>query len=258
MSMDLKVLYSENQIQEKIKENHTQDSTDRAAGVASGKNGDQKNAQQVDGDDAGFRETAFQEGGAEEGRRRQNKSREQEVSGLRHELVGRNEAGLPVLRIQRGVRDDVDIHPRNDLRDPFGESGLAPEMLPLHAAPSQDDLCDTGKAGVFRDLVRDIIPVGDDDVRAGILRELHMGFQPLLVRAGPLRVVRRLDVKSCKDAAEGFRHFGGCPYDLRIGGRGGETGENVFLHVIPPFFLMRRGSAAASGIPPRSSRSCPG
>ena len=93
--------------QEKIKENHTQNSTDRAAGVASGKNGDQKNAQQVDGDDAGFRETAFQEGGAEEGRRRQNKSREQEVSGLRHELVGRNEAGLPVLRIQRGVRDEI-------------------------------------------------------------------------------------------------------------------------------------------------------
>ena len=244
--------------QEKIKENHTQDSTDAAAGVASGKNGDQQDAEKIDSNNAGFREAALQKGRTENSRRCQKKCRKQKVPGLRNELVRRDEAGLPVLRIQRGIRDDVDIHPRDDLRDPLGEGGLAPEMLPLHAAAPQDDLCDSGKAGVFRDLVGNIITVGNDDVGTGILRQFHMGFQPLLVRAGTLRIVRRLDVQRGKDAAESFRHPGGGPYDLRIGWRGGETGENMFLHVVPPFFLMRRGSAAASGIPPRSSRSCPG
>ena len=105
-------------------------------------------------------------------------------------------------------------------------------MLSGNGTLPQNDSGDTGDAGKFRDLIRDVLTVDSFDVRAELLCQFSVFFQPPFVFLGGKGKIRRFH-KQCRElTVESLCHSCSGADDPCVGGSGRQAGENVVSFAI--------------------------
>ena len=207
-----------------VEHQHTAQRRQDIADPGGGGYGGQQHRQQIDGHDIGLRKAHLREYIAQNrGQRQQDGSDSQipkEKPGLwRKGAVGGGGAG---------IGNDMDVHPRGDGDELLRQGGLAPGVLAPGGAASDDDFGDPGQPGVLCNLIGHIIAEHRFHGGAQLLRQQGVLPQTGLILLSEVYITGSPDEQGGEPAAEGLSHGGGGADDPGVGGRGGQTGENMF------------------------------
>ena len=144
--------------------------------------GGHQHAQNVDGDDIYLGKAEAVKERADETRSNQNPDAFENVGDGKDDSAAQPLlCGAVVLHRRRGVRNHMDVQIRRGGDQLFRECRLAEQMLFRGRASADNDFGDAGESCEFRDLIGDVLPVHGLDRRAELLRQPHVGTEPLPV-----------------------------------------------------------------------------
>lgn len=122
-----------------------------------------------------------------------------------------------------GIRDDMDIQIRGDGRQLLRQGRFSPGMLPGSCASAHHDLGNSGKPGILRDLIGNIIPENGLDSGTQAFCQLGIGSEPFLVFLAHGIIAGSTNKQCGEFAAEGSRHGSSGSDNSGIGGCRGQA-----------------------------------